>query len=477
MSWSLKTPSCLLCSFAMLYRYFKHILLDTNSHDSTFEGHLQSIEDFTKRQQNNNHESKVVSSSVDNPRWKKLKAVHRQYKCHGIHMESSHSSVSFTFSECLLRKKLKIPGMFSSVCLNGIAMQSIEVMPSLSTSSKMNENRKASFLASIKPDNYRVEKKRFMRSNFNYNPYFVYSCPVSSKKMQKFKVSSNKYMPIAVLIMKKVIAHFGSYEEYEEISGGRLLTQAQILNVIERYLIADKLTEQIHINLCDDLISRGSLSRVKGETILNVRSVNMRENWAEGLLRHEIGTHYIRNSNNCCQPWQKINVRKKLKMGPMNPTEEGLASLHSVLFRTEPYLWRAALLYYTTYMASKMSFKELFQDLGKFVKSPNVRWEYCLRVKRGEEWTCRPGCFSKDQVYLEGALQLLKRRKTLDFQRLIRLGKVSFEDVDRPSITSIAKLTNTRIPWFMEDMQVYLQSLDHIAKTNGLTDSVLDTVD
>lgn len=192
--------SCLLPSFEVLYRYFKHILLDPDSHDSSSEGNLQSVEDFTQIQENNNHGSPVVSSSVDNPRWKKLKAVHRQNKCRGIQMESSHSSV-FNFSEILLKNKPKLPGIFSSVCLNGIAMHSTKVMPSSSTSSKMNENRKASFLASIKPDNYRAEKKRFMQSHFNYNPYFVYSCPVSSKKMKKFKAPSNKYIPVVCTVI------------------------------------------------------------------------------------------------------------------------------------------------------------------------------------------------------------------------------------------------------------------------------------
>ena len=78
-------------------------------------------------------------------------------------------------------------------------------------------------------------------------------------------------------------------------------------------------------------------------------------------------------------------------MGPINPTEEGLASLNSVLFRERPYLWRAALLYYTTYMASKLSFMELFMDIEKFVYSPAVRWDYCMRSKRGQTDTSRPG--------------------------------------------------------------------------------------
>lgn len=104
-----------------------------------------------------------------------------------------------------------------------------------------------------------------------------------------------------------------------------------------------------------------------------------------------IGTHYFRGINNLQQPWNSWTGRKKHELKPNNPTEEGLASIHSVLFRKDPFLWRAALLYYTVYRASQMSFCELFRDIGKFVKDPNTRWDYCVRAKRGWTDTSQPG--------------------------------------------------------------------------------------
>lgn len=74
-----------------------------------------------------------------------------------------------------------------------------------------------------------------------------------------------------------------------------------------------------------------------------------------------------------------------------NPTEEGLASLHSVIFRPHPVLWKNALLYFATCKAFDMSFSQLFKEMGQFVKDPNVRWEYCLRAKRGQTDTSQPG--------------------------------------------------------------------------------------
>ena len=43
------------------------------------------------------------------------------------------------------------------------------------------------------------------------------------------------------------------------------------------------------LNLSEDLLSRGSMTQKKGRPQLNVRVVNLRENWCEGLLRHELG--------------------------------------------------------------------------------------------------------------------------------------------------------------------------------------------
>ena len=95
--------------------------------------------------------------------------------------------------------------------------------------------------------------------------------------------------------------------------------------------------------------------------------------------------------NNKYQEWYNWRVRKDLGLKPANPTEEGLASLHSVLFRKDPCLWRAALLYYTAYKAAFLSLKELFRDLGQFVSDPGTRWDYCIRAKRGQSDTSLPG--------------------------------------------------------------------------------------
>ena len=78
------------------------------------------------------------------------------------------------------------------------------------------------------------------------------------------------------------------------------------------------------------------------------------------------------------------------------------------------------------------------------------------------------GAFCKDQVYLNGALQILKHIEDIDFHVLVRCGKVSYRDLSR--LEAIGLETNrTRIPSFMQDQQIYKKELHRICERNGLS--------
>ncbi|XP_060226978.1 putative tyrosine carboxypeptidase MATCAP2 isoform X3 [Meriones unguiculatus] len=283
--------------------------------------------------------------------------------------------------------------------------------------------KKLCILTAIKPTNLEREKLKFFKSDHTYNPQFEYSNPVLPNVLAKHSNASDRFL------------------------------------------------KQIVVHLTEDLLSRASMTVVNGCPTLSINISTAREHWLEGMLRHEIGTHYFRGMNNLQQPWNNWLGRKKHELKPNNPTEEGLASIHSVLFRKDPFLWRAALLYYTVYQASQMSFCELFKDIGKFVKDPNTRWDYCVRAKRGLTDTSQPGCFSKDQVYLDGILQILRFRESIDFHLLTALGKVSYEDVER--LKGLAVTENMRVPHFLLDHSRYREHLEKIMEVNELTDAEL----
>ncbi|KAG3278137.1 hypothetical protein H1C71_005005 [Ictidomys tridecemlineatus] len=81
------------------------------------------------------------------------------------------------------------------------------------------------------------------------------------------------------------------------------------------------------------------------------------------------------------------------------------------------------------------------------------------------------GCFSKDQVYLDGILQILRYRDSIDFHLLTALGKVSYEDVDR--LKGLAVTENMRVPHFLQDYDRYMEHLEKIMEVNELTDREL----
>ncbi|TRZ26609.1 hypothetical protein HGM15179_000490 [Zosterops borbonicus] len=331
--------------------------------------------------------------------------------------------------------------------------------------------QKLCLLTAIKPSNVEKEKVKFFSSDFTYNPQFEYENPALPNVLAKHSHASDRFLKQSINIMKRTLQKYGSYEKFEQATGGSLLTKSRIWNHVRKYMVKEGCLGEIVVHLTEDLLSRASMTVVNGRPTLTINVSTAREHWLEGMLRHEIGTHYFRGFNNNSQPWCNRNGRRKHGLKPINPTEEGLASIHSVLFRKDPFLWRAALLYYTVYQASQMSFSQLFQDVGKFVKDPNTRWDYCVRAKRGWTDTSQPGCFNKDQVYLDGILRILRYRESIDFHLLTALGKISYEDVDR--LKGLAVIENMRVPHFLQDHARYMEHLKKIMEVNELTDEEL----
>ncbi|KAM3928763.1 putative tyrosine carboxypeptidase MATCAP2 [Leptodactylus fuscus] len=343
--------------------------------------------------------------------------------------------------------------------------------PNVSKTREEVPGKKCCILNAIKPLNVEKEKIKFFKSAFLCNPQFEYANPALPHVLARHNHASDKFLKQAVNIMLKALEKYGSYEKFEQATGGCLLPKSRIWHQVRKYMEKEGCLGEIVVHLTEDLLSRASMTVVNGRPTLTINISTAREQWLEGMLRHEIGTHYFRGMNNNQQPWNNSTGRKKYGLKPVNPTEEGLASIHSVLFRKDPFLWRAALLYYTVYQASHMSFSELFQDVGRFVKDPNTRWDYCVRAKRGCTDTSQPGCFNKDQVYLDGILRILRHRETIDFRLLTAMGKVSYEDVEH--LKDLAVLQNARVPQFLQDRGRYMEYLEKIMQVNDLTDEEL----
>uniref|UniRef100_A0A8C5M3S0 KIAA0895 n=1 Tax=Leptobrachium leishanense TaxID=445787 RepID=A0A8C5M3S0_9ANUR len=321
----------------------------------------------------------------------------------------------------------------------------------------------------VKPTNVTEEKIKFYNSKYTYNPQFKYNTPVPPCIPVKHRNASDGFLQVAVELMQNTLKRYGTYNGYEKATGGHALPKHLIEKQVQMYLETEGLHGKIDVCITKEMLASASMGIKKGKPRLTINQSTVRERWLEGTLRHEIGTHYYRSVNHSRQLWKRDEERFRLK--PKNPTEEGFATLNTVLRHPEPYLCRIALLYYAAYKASCMSFSELFKDLGTFVKDPDTRWHYCLRVKRGLTDTSRPGCYSKDQVYLDGVLRILRHRQTIDFKLLMAMGKISFEDINRLKHMAVRK--GTKIPDFLKDTRQYMNHLNNIMKVNRLTDEKL----
>ncbi|XP_069824743.1 microtubule-associated tyrosine carboxypeptidase 1 [Dendropsophus ebraccatus] len=356
-------------------------------------------------------------------------------------------------------------------------MRSAGSLPSISKATPADNKaikRSSCLLVALRPTNVEQEREKFFLSNYSYNPQFQYQEPMSLNVLEKYNQASNQFLAQALRILKAVLDKYGSYENFESLTGGNLLSKCQIWACCRRYMQKDSCSGEVVVQLTEDLLSQAVMTNENNRPTLTINLLGARQHWLEGMLRHEIGTHYLRGVNDAQQSWHGSESRKHFGLQPANPTEEGLASLHSVLFRKHPYLWRAALLYYTISLAATCSFSVLFHDLQQFVEDPAVRWEYCVRAKRGQKDTGQPGCFSKDQVYLDGIIRILRHRHTIDFRLLTSLGKVAFEDVER--LRPFVQLKNTRLPHFMRDMEKYYHHLNHIMEMNQLSDEELQSL-
>ena len=87
-------------------------------------------------------------------------------------------------------------------------------------------------------------------------------------------------------------------------------------------------------------------------------------------------------------------------------------------------------------------------------------------MKRGLVYTARPGGLYKDQIYLEGAVQILQQRKDINFSALYA-GKISLEDLER--LHKRLRTMSLKLPWFLQDPAEYLRALDTIAEFNSIS--------
>jgi hypothetical protein len=270
------------------------------------------------------------------------------------------------------------------------------------------------------------------------------------------------------------------------------LSEAEVELRVEAYLARIGLASKVRVAWME----RGSAAMVTSATpraltgtLYLVRAARVGEKRLCALLDHEVGTHFLRAYNQHARALPAATARAA-EAGPTTRglvegaervpralaeliSEEGLATLNTLLCSDCKLLASAAVSYYTHWRGAALSFAALFLELRPFVPSRARRWAYVFRAKRGLRDTSRAGALAKDRAYFEGAVRILERREELDFA-VLHAGKVSLEDhaaaraLFHSPLAARARAAVV-LPPFLADRAAYAARLAAIAAANGIT--------
>lgn len=356
------------------------------------------------------------------------------------------------------------------------------------------ENR-PSLIMKIQPLNISEALESFLSSECLSAPIlkYKYSSQSLSKEINKqMKLIDSSLEDIAIRILC-------SKNDIDTGINEKQCTPEELFNTMKEYIfsdlnipISDAVIKPSDMNLAIAAVHKTSRSGPVSVTVS--RSRTLPKTIIESVCIHEAGTHLLRMLNEGSQVWAER--RKKYNLHTASPkitTEEGLAYINGLLpqigfdwraryplsckassiFRPSPgsrspSLWTAAIRYYATLLASRMGFIELFNALEQFIPERIARAKTCLRAKRGMIQTSSPGSVAVDQSYFRGAVELLRRRKFLDFP-LLYAGQINWEDL--PAIRRMVRSELVRLPPFLSTpgrVAAYRRALEYIAQYNQI---------
>jgi hypothetical protein len=317
-----------------------------------------------------------------------------------------------------------------------------------------------SVIRDLTPLNLLSEKEKFF-ADFSYNPQFVYESTIDPATLLKYGATNDETYQLAQEIIQRT--YFGRNDADLEMSEGRVIPQHEAQKKIEAFLAMHDLKDRYEIRWSNTFVARASINK----TTLRLRlPAHFRRDGLLGMIYHEIGTHGIRQINYEQQEWYE--QKKNYGFSEYLVSEEGLAVLHSLLPVSLKYAYRPARHYIGVHLASVNSFAELWEKLTPVIPNPEKRWTNCVRQKRGLTDTSLPGGFTKDLVYLEGTIKVIRWMKTHNFDlSKIYFGKIAVEDAEKafelnPSFEPL-------LPSFFKlNPEKYQKSIEEIATINTI---------
>lgn len=312
------------------------------------------------------------------------------------------------------------------------------------------------------PLNLQEEKKKFLFDP-NYNPQFVYEEPITQQQLYRHGPFGGELTIQAKVICDTVIKKWGTESKFLDETEGRLLTKAETESVIHAYLQHHNLQNIVSLRFSEHFIPRTAIDGYEMKIRL---PIDYREKGIKGVLHHEIGTHVLRRLNEEKQPWHE--KREMYGFKNHRETEEGLATLHSYIEKSESLMWYTSVQYYACSLAPSESFSGVYKALRPYLDDPERRWNVTMRAKRGIADTSEGGGYTKDQVYLRGVVSVGKWLVANNFELdKLYVGKIAVEDAQR--FVPIAIQNGLYIPTFYSDDPArYKKKILTILETNNL---------
>ena len=137
-------------------------------------------------------------------------------------------------------------------------------------------------------------------------------------------------METAVKIIESFLKDYGNESNYMETEG-RALSQEETEQIFTDYIKELDYENLISLHFSEKLVAPTSVTHDEknGKSKVHIRlPVDYREGRIQGVLNHEIGTHFIRKINDRQQKWYGKRDRYDIKGCLI--TEEGFASLNQL---------------------------------------------------------------------------------------------------------------------------------------------------
>lgn len=317
-------------------------------------------------------------------------------------------------------------------------------------------------LSKLVPVNLEAEKQRFFAENGNYNPQFEYLDNFTREDLIVNGLPKSELLDLAQRIVNEGVKEQLEADALEKKS--ELLSQEEVTKKVKAFLMLHDLDERYTITWSSSFVARTSITATNIK--LRIPAAFRSHEDLLGMLYHEVGTHALRRVNYEKQPWFK--KKKQFGFGSYLKTEEGLASLHSLLPLENKLAYGSALRYLAVAHAQKESFAETYKFVSQYIDDSERRWAVTFKQKRGLSDTSLPGGYTKDLVYFAGLVEVWNYLNKRNFEvEGLYFGKLSKDDVEKAR-----EMNPTFVPllptFYAADQENYRRQMLKIGQINHL---------